>query len=1155
MTLKTLQAKSAKHLKRLGCFSVATAFPRRCGVSSESRMGHRYASHDETPARCKRRALSAAFGLEAERHQNVGVLARDRELVASRRPREDRVSAADHIFNQAGFKVVAGERTQLVTHVGFRRCGFSFGQVGDQADVANEFHRYALRPRREPATISFHEPAFVPTLHVAKDGRIQSRVRRLAARAFPQSIFEHRGNHLLGVHRFSRFAQDLQRCVDTRKLLLGSRRRSRVLLLWDSFASTRLIRRRFGCRGTAGRSAQPAGRLDPNLLSGREIRRVPAAAAVLGVDPDRDLFVGDLREVLATDLYVCLFHLRLSVWVSFVVGCHRQAAGTTRDNARLRFGFRPCVSNRDSIRGVCLSAGVLEDRPQNALVELSQQFAKDVVLFEHRAGRSAVVEVGDLEGFGQSSEVVRDGVVRLANLLGLVRVHVAEEWAKGVSAGGSGFVHRHVSISGKKVCLPLSFGVNTHEPCVCKQLKPILAVILSLFQCLQGSPALAFVRRRNMSAWFAEWLRMNATRANVGRGPTRNGRVGGRGRGVADRKLFARRPDEVFQFLEPLADVLQRPDVFPIDRMFVVGGRHVLDRLVHVFEQGQRTDVCGGVCVFDSLAVFCVGHGGDSGLSLGKNRFGDTHEPCGAESIKRSSENVLNVFRTSFLGRPLTVAAGFPGPLAAVANLPAFDDVDHRVFGDVLVVDVFARVVFARFVHLRAAGHAGDAVFKGPVLLRHQTHFGFVTVLFAEVFEQLDQLGNGHVCVSIGVNEKPFRMSTHEPWNPKHSKRISEAILSLFECFSNSRTWPDVAACVAMRNSRPLLVTYAVDATRCTRAGKECKKRRGANRGVACGEGRRPLDRLVVFAGQVDKLLFDRFPIAGLFADRKLAESFVAEVALVPTLRPTQPVEEPVEFRFTVAGVRSVPARFGAGFLCVVPSAAALRIEGEFYQSQNHLDVADQFRFVERAGEGPNLDPIPAGCQVRQVEKVVAISFAACLRRVFVAVRFDLFRPLVSFAAFGSGRSVDGAFVVSDQRDQAGQGRGVAVPRNRDVKPARFVDPRAAFFDRVDRGFYVSESFVAAKDRRYKFAWLASGRCADTSVAFCFPTRGQPGNRQAVVVSADRRGVGSGHVGFDFDAEGDVVGVHGWVSERRVNSFVECTWSHAFRNTSSEVRQ
>ena len=76
-----------------------------------------------------------------------------------------------------------------------------------------------------------------------------------------------------------------------------------------------------------------------------------------------------------------------------MVGCHLQATGTTRRDAKppcWRFGFG------------------LQDRTQNALVELFQQLAKDVVLFEQRAGWTAVVEVGDLEGVQQMARLVTE---------------------------------------------------------------------------------------------------------------------------------------------------------------------------------------------------------------------------------------------------------------------------------------------------------------------------------------------------------------------------------------------------------------------------------------------------------------------------------------------------------------------------------------------------------------------------------------------------------------------------------------------------------------------------------------------------------------------------------------------------------------------------
>src|SRR5690606_29541812 len=101
---------------------------------------------------------------------------------------------------------------------------------------------------------------------------------------------------------------------------------------------------------------------------------------------------------------------------------------------------------------------------------------------------------------------------------------------------------------------------------------------------------------------------------------------------------------------------------------------------------------------------------------------------------------------------------------------------------------------------------------------------------------------------------------------------------------------------------------------------------------------------------------------------------------------------------------------------------------------------ADQFGFIERAGEGPDLDSLPAAGEVRQIQKVVAVSFASILCRFLRTVGFDLFGPTVSFAASSAGRSVDRFLVVGDQRDQAGQGRRVAVPRDSDMQSARFVD-------------------------------------------------------------------------------------------------------------------
>ena len=60
----------------------------------------------------------------------------------------------------------------------------------------------------------------------------------------------------------------------------------------------------------------------------------------------------------------------------------------------------------------------------------------------------------------------------------------------------------------------------------------------------------------------------------------------------------------LFQLRQLVAKMIERTDVAPIDRMFVVTRRrHILDGLVQVFEQGQGPNVCGGISVFDSVSV------------------------------------------------------------------------------------------------------------------------------------------------------------------------------------------------------------------------------------------------------------------------------------------------------------------------------------------------------------------------------------------------------------------------------------------------------------------------------------------------------------------------------------------------------------------------
>ena len=183
------------------------------------------------------------------------------------------------------------------------------------------------------------------------------------------------------------------------------------------------------------------------------------------------------------------------------------------------------------------------------------------------------------------------------------------------------------------------------------------------------------------------------------------------------------------------------------------------------------------------------------------------------------------------------------------------------------------------------------------------------------------------------------------------------------QCFSRSPTWPTNAACRDVERSRPSTVDLCrFGATVGQRRGQKTKKRRGAT--SRRSKWRRPsaVRRPGRTCGPIPRSFFlTGFQSQVCVAGRKFAEPFVAKVALVPTLGPTESVEESVEFRFAVASVRSVPAALGAGFLGVVPIRCSVCVfRASSTKPKNHLDVADQFGFVERAGEGPNLDPVLA---------------------------------------------------------------------------------------------------------------------------------------------------------------------------------------------------
>ena len=139
------------------------------------------------------------------------------------------------------------------------------------------------------------------------------------------------------------------------------------------------------------------------------------------------------------------------------------------------------------------------------------------------------------------------------------------------------------------------------------------------------------------------------------------------------------------------------------------------------------------------------------------------------------------------------------------------------------------------------------------------------------------------------------------------------------------------------------------------------------------------LGGLVVLAGQFDQLGLYCLPIRRDGVGGDLSENLVPQRALVPAFRPPEPVEEPVQFCLAVARAGSIPTAFRAFAFGVVPIRAAFGVERQLDQTQAEHQVANHLGLVERAGEGAELDPVLSAGQVRQVQEVVAVRFAALL--------------------------------------------------------------------------------------------------------------------------------------------------------------------------------
>lgn len=88
------------------------------------------------------------------------------------------------------------------------------------------------------------------------------------------------------------------------------------------------------------------------------------------------------------------------------------------------------------------------------------------------------------------------------------------------------------------------------------------------------------------------------------------------------------------------------------------------------------------------------------------------------------------------------LVADVPSPLRPVAYLTPLDDIDHGVFGDVLVAVVGIFVVRS-LVDLQPRTKPIDGIFKGPVTLRHQPDAGVSAEFVAVGFELFDQFSDG----------------------------------------------------------------------------------------------------------------------------------------------------------------------------------------------------------------------------------------------------------------------------------------------------------------------------------------------------------------------------------------------------------------------------
>ena len=772
-------SESQKHQANMrACFA---NFFQTCGCAGEPQFrdvsrcvaGGAYVRiNEKTPTRCKRGAIGGKRSvlracLQVVRYQDGSAVAGDGNRISASGSGEQRGTLADHVHHAADVELAIVNRSQVVGDAWLWHCDLAFGQVIHRSQIVKVFHRMGLLASNgEASAFGLHKLAIVALGQVAKDRAVQGRVGSLATGAGPIALGFHRGDQLLSVHRFARFAENLQGRSDAAQTLLAGVGRlggCRLCLTWllenrnrcgrfasDCFDGGRFVLNHryiaFGCdlRASALRtdfSLQALRALDKNLLTGREVGCVPAASRLLGIDPNLAAISRNVRVILAADLYFCLLHLRISKSV-FVVGCHRQADRTT-DRLRasvLRFGLLTKDQVRQSLaEKVDYHLHLRIDRRHiEPAIEVEHHFAVGQAL-NPKLRNLALVQfvrfVFCVFGEDQSIEAVFVVDLALHPRPASAAVAIADLGDRQVEV-----VLGHLLVS--VVWLVNRFRVNTHEPCGLNRIKPDSKGIRILFSG-------AYLR--------SEML----------------GELGSCGLHIS-------------QLVEE-----------PFHGRWVCSGedRHLFDRCVQVADRLQRSSVRA-----EELGrgqAWSVGHGWHRvalRLFVVDVSYAMTHMSHAVQTASsrrgKDSEGFPEPFPQRIGVLRSAIATCFPSSLAAVADLPAFDDVDRVVVGNVLGVVVFILIV-GRVVHVASAGHAADAVLEGPVLLGHQPHFGVASELFAVVVEDFDQGVEVHVWFFLWVNENWLCDNTHEPCGSINLKPSFPCFQQVFSAFFGRQTFVD----------------------------------------------------------------------------------------------------------------------------------------------------------------------------------------------------------------------------------------------------------------------------------------------------------------------------------------------------------------------------